>query len=143
MIAYADSSYLVAYFDPKSAQSAAVHRFAREKNWDYFWNPLLRAEVRHNLRRIPVESQRTTAWNAYRAVEKWGVRLVPQVFRLETILDRTDALSAADKGQSAAGTWDFAHLAAAEAADAGRFLTCDEAQAKAAKQAGLSVIYFG
>jgi len=141
MIAYADSSYLVAYFDPKGSQSPSVHRFAREKGWDYFWNPVLRAEVRHNLRHIP-EPSRATAWKAYRAVEKWGVRLVPQKFRFEEMLERADALSAEDNARSTAGTWDLFHIAAALNARATRVLTCDKARVDAAKRAGLEAIYF-
>lgn len=141
MTAYADSSFLLAYFDPHSAQSRTVHRFAQEKGWDYYWNPALRAEVRHNLRHVP-EPERQVAWKAYRAVEKWGARLVTAKFHLESLLERADTMSAEDGGKSGAGTWDFLHLAAAEAVEA-VFLTCDKAQYQAAVSAGLDAKFFG
>ena len=143
MNCYADTSYLVAYFAPKAEQSIAIHRFTRGNDLDYYFNPLLRAELRHNLRRIPVASHRATAWNAYRAAEKWNTRLVPHPFELDAILMRADKLSESDAGSSGAGTWDFIHIAIALMLDVNRFLTCDKAQVVAARTAGLTCDYFG
>ena len=44
----------------------AVTRWASEHVTDFIWNPVLRAEVRHNLRKLRTRYART-AWNAYRA----------------------------------------------------------------------------
>lgn len=142
MNAYADSSFLVAFFAPWTPQGDAVAGWLEKHAADFHWNPVLRLEVRHSLRRLQLPpAERQAAWQAYRAAEKWRARLIQRAFRFDRMLDRADELSAEDAGQSGAGTWDLFHVACAEDAEAERFLTCDRAQSVAAKAAGLSVVF--
>ena len=142
MTAYADTSYLLAFFDPHAAQSSSVNAYAARTSVDYHWNVILRAELRHCLRRIPVVADRATAWQAYRATEKWRTRLVHQPVSLQNFIDLAEARSLEDNGASGAGTWDLVHVGLALLARAEIFLTCDQAQSVAARRAGLKVKYF-
>ena len=49
-----------------------------------------------------------------------------------------DELSARHASNSAAGTWDYVHVAAAQHVRAEMFITCDAAQAELARIAGLA-----
>jgi predicted nucleic acid-binding protein len=49
-------------------------------------------------------------------------------------------LSARRASNSAAGTWDFVHVAAAQHVRAEAFITCDAAQAELARVAGLTQV---
>lgn len=60
--------------------------------------------------------------------------------RLPDLLDWGDELSARHAKSSSAGTWDFVHVAAAQHARAQAFITCDAAQAKLARLAGLTQV---
>jgi predicted nucleic acid-binding protein len=141
-LAYVDSSFLVAWFAPWTPQGPAVVAHMEHRPVDFFWNPVLRAELRHSLRRLQLpEHERKLAWQAYRATEKWRVRLVPHPFSFERMVDRTDELSSETAQAVGAGTWDLFHIACAEAVGADIFLTCDEAQSEAAKKAGLRSVY--
>jgi hypothetical protein len=56
--------------------------------------------------------------------------------RLEDLLEWGDELSARYAQVCAAGTWNFMHVAAAQHAQTGMFVTCDGAQAELALRAG-------
>lgn len=142
MTAYADTSYLLAYFNPHAVHSPSVQAFFTRTPVDYHWNVILRAELRHSIRRIPTPASRATAWQAYRATEKWRTRFVHQSVSLQNFIDLAEAASLADDGASGAGTWDLIHIGLALLARAELFLTCDHAQSVAAKAAGLKVKCF-
>ena len=142
MTAYADTSYLLAYFNPHAAHSPSVQAFLTRTPVDYHWNVILRAELRHNLRRIATPANRATAWQAYRAAEKWRTRLVHQPVSLQHFIDLAETRSLEEAGASGAGTWDLVHVGLALLARAEIFLTCDKAQSVAAQRAGLKVKYF-
>ena len=133
MITYADSSVLVAWFHPDDEFADAVTTWARDRVTDFLWNPILRAEVRHNLRKLTTSYART-AWNALRAAERTRLR-----FGREKILDLiepADELSARLARSVPAGTWDFFHVAAALHLRAECFATCDQLQANLARSIG-------
>ncbi len=126
MIVYADSSVLVAWFHPDDEFAEPVTRWARENVTEFLWNPVLRLEVRHNLRKLR-SSYARTAWNAFRAAEKERLRIGRE--RLTDVLDDADELSAQHAAGIAAGTWDYFHVAAAIRQQAAAFVTCDKLQA--------------
>ena len=68
MRVYADSSVLVAWFHPADQFAKPVTQWCRQRAVEFCWNPLLRAELRHNLRRLST-SYAAIAWHAYRASE--------------------------------------------------------------------------
>ncbi len=142
MTAYADTSYLLAFFNPHAAHSPSVQKFVTRTPVDYHWNVILRAELRHSLRRIPTAANRATAWQAYRAAEKWRTRLVHQPVSLQNVIDLAETRSLEDNGASGAGTWDLVHVGLALLARTELFLTCDKAQSVAARRAGLKVKCF-
>jgi len=49
---YADTSALIAWFNPADEFAPAVTSWCRERAPEFSWNPLLRNELRHNLRRL-------------------------------------------------------------------------------------------
>ena len=102
MICYADSSFLIAWFHPADQFAVEVTDWARECVTDFVWNPILRAEVRHNLRKLNTRYART-AWNAYRAFEKTR-RLAIGRQSLADLLGAGDDLSAEKAKQFSAGT---------------------------------------
>ncbi len=130
MICYADSSFLIAWFHPADQFAVEVTRWAREHVTDFIWNPILRAEVRHNLRKLTTGYART-AWNAYRASEKMR-RLVIGRPSLADLLRTGDDLSAEKAKELPAGTWDFVHVAAFLESKAHYFATLDKLQAELA-----------
>ena len=135
---YADTSALLAWFNPADEFAPAVTLWCRERAPEFFWNPLLRVELRHNLRRLSGKYA-AIAWHAYRASET-SQRLKPVIHRLSDLLEWGDELSARHAKNSAAGTWDFVHVAAAQHVRAEVFITCDAAQAELARIAGLARI---
>ena len=135
MKTYADTSALVAWFHPADEFASAVTAWCRERGPEFCWNLLLRAELRHNLRRLSGRYA-AAAWHAYRASET-SQRLKLSVQRLADLLEWGDELSARHAKDSAAGTWDFIHIAAAQHARADMFITCDAAQAELARLVGL------
>ena len=137
---YADTSVLVAWFNPADEFAPAVTSWCRERAPEFFWNPLLRAELRHNLRRLSGKYA-AVAWHAYRAAET-SQRLKSSVHRLNDYLEWGDELSARCAADFAAGTWDFVHVAAAQHLRAEIFITCDVAQAEVAGVAGVAVHLF-
>ncbi len=128
MICYADSSALIAWFHPADQFAIPVTRWVRENVTDFVWNPILRAEVRHNLRKLKTNYSRA-AWNAYRASENMR-RLVLGRETIAEILNAADDLSAEKAGEYSAGTWDFVHVAAFLASKAHYFATIDKMQAE-------------
>lgn len=137
---YADTSALVAWFNPSDEFAPAVTAWFRSRAPEFFWNPLLRIELRHNLRRLSGKYA-AIAWHAYRASET-SQRLKLGFHRLSDLLEWGDELSARHASNSTAGTWDFVHVAAAQHVRAEAFVTCDVAQAKLARDAGLPVQLF-
>jgi len=136
---YADTSALIAWFHPSDNFTQAVTDWCRERSPDFIWNPLLRIELRHNLRRLSGKYA-ATAWHAYRAGET-SRKLRLEVHRLSDLLERGDELSARHAQSCRAGTWDFVHVAAAQQVRAEMFITCDAAQADLARVAGLPRVH--
>jgi predicted nucleic acid-binding protein len=131
---YADSSVLVAWFHADDQFAEQVTNWVRENVTDFIWNPFLRVEVRHNLRKLKMPYART-AWNALRASERSGRLLFGRV-RFHDLLEAADELSAEKANAIPAGTWDFLHVAAAIQTKAACFATCDRLQADLALQCG-------
>lgn len=138
MITYADSSVLIAWFHPDDEFAGVVTPWVLEHVTDFVWNPILRAEVRHNLRKMRSTYART-AWNAYRAAES-NRRLMLGRDRISELLEQTDELSAEQAALMPAGTWDFFHVAAALHSRAACFATCDKLQAELAAKSGLAKV---
>ena len=134
MIAYADSSVLVAWFHADDQFAQEVTKWVRHHVTDFIWNPFLRVEVRHNLRQLKTPYARA-AWNALRASENCG-RLLFGRAKFHELLEALDELSAEKANAVPAGTWDFLHVAAAIQAKAHCFATCDRLQADLALQCG-------
>ena len=89
---YADTSALIAWFHPADEFAPAVTAWCRERTPEFCWNPLLRIELRHNLRRLSGKYA-AVAWHAYRASET-SLRLRLGSHRLPDLLDWGDELSA-------------------------------------------------
>ena len=68
MKVYADTSALVAWFHPADSFAETVTEWCRDVSPDFFWNSILRAELRHGLRKIS-GPYGALAWHAYRASE--------------------------------------------------------------------------
>jgi predicted nucleic acid-binding protein len=136
---YADTSALLAWFHPADQFAQSVTEWCRERSPEFIWNPLLRIELRHNLRRLSGRYA-TAAWHAYRASET-SRRLKLEIHRLSDLLERGDELSARHAQSSSAGTWDFVHVAAAQRVRAEIFVTCDAAQADLARVVGLPKVH--
>lgn len=137
---YADTSVLVAWFNPADEFAVAVTSWCRDRAPEFAWNSLLQIELRHNLRRLP-GNYAAIAWHAYRTSES-SQRLKLGLHRLSDLLEWGDELSARYAQNSTAGTWDFVHVAAAQHVRAETFITCDSAQAELARSAGLTVQLF-
>lgn len=132
---YADTSALLAWFHPADEFAVVVTSWCRARAPEFSWNQLLRAELRHNLRKLS-GSYAAVAWQAYRASETTK-RLRLTVQSPHQIFEWGDELSARHASGSVAGTWDFMHVAAAQHARVQAFITCDQAQAELARLAGL------
>jgi predicted nucleic acid-binding protein len=134
MNVYADTSVLIALFLPEDTFSEQVNDWVGDNTVELIWNLALRNEVRHNLRKLNSSYSRT-AWNALRAAENSG-RLSMGREKLNELLNAADELSAEKAGVIPAGTWDYFHVAAALAAGADCFATCDQLQAELAEASG-------
>ncbi len=139
MKVYADTSALLAWFHPADGFAPTVTAWCRRNSVEFCWNPLLRVELRHNLRRLSGRYA-AIAWQAYRASETTR-RLRLEVQRLGDLLEWGDELSARHAKASPAGSWDFVHVAAAQHARAEAFVTCDAAQADLARLAQLPQVH--
>ena len=136
---YADTSALIAWFHPADQFAMAVTDWCRERSPEFSWNPLLRIELRHNLRRLSGKYA-SVAWHAYRASET-SHKLRLGNHRLPDLLEWGDELSARHAPSSHAGTWDFVHVAAAQHVRSEIFISCDAAQAELARLAGLAEVH--
>jgi predicted nucleic acid-binding protein len=133
---YADSSVLVAWFHADDQFAQEVTEWVQDNVTEFIWNPFLRVEVRHNLRKLKTPYARA-AWNALRASEKSGRLLFGRV-KFHDLLEASDDLSAEKAQAVPAGTWDFLHVAAAIQAKASCFATCDRLQGDLALQCGFA-----
>ena len=136
---YADTSVLVAWFDPSDVFGPVVAQWCEERSPDFCWNLILRAELRHYLRRV-TGGYGAAAWHSYRASES-SKRLKLDSFSIPDLLEWGDELSSRFATSVPAGTWDFIHVAAAQHSRAEVFITCDSAQADLARVAGLRRIH--
>ncbi len=136
MITYADSSVLVAWFHADDQFALEVTEWVQDNGTEFIWNPFLRIEVRHNLRKLKTPYARA-AWNALRASEKSGRLLLGRV-KYHDLLEAADELSAEKANAIPAGTWDYVHVAAALQSKAIYFATCDRLQADLAQQCGFA-----
>ncbi|HEV2695724.1 MAG TPA: PIN domain-containing protein [Verrucomicrobiae bacterium] len=137
---YADTSVLIAWFNPEDEFAPVVTAWCRERAPEFYWNPFLRAEVRHNLRRLSGKYA-AIAWHAYRAAET-SQRLKAGTHRPADLLEWGDELSARHASDFTAGTWDFVHVAAAQRLHTEIFITCDVVQSRVAGAAGVPVHLF-
>jgi predicted nucleic acid-binding protein len=130
---YADTSVLIAWFHPADRFALPVTNWCRHNGPEFHWNALLRAELRHNLRKLTGDYA-AVAWQAYRASEA-ARRLVLARDKTSDLMEWADELSARFAAETPCGTWDCTHVAAALHARADVFATCDVAQARLAKLA--------
>lgn len=135
MKVYADTSALVAWFHPADSFAETVTEWCRDVSPDFFWNSILRAELRHGLRKIS-GPYGALAWHAYRASES-SKKLRLHTQPVSALFEWADELSARYAATSIAGTWDFVHVAAAHRLRAEVFATCDHAQAELARLVGI------
>ena len=131
MIVYADASVLIAWFYADDAFAKQVTPWIQEHVTDFVWNPVLRAEIRHNLRQLEGSYARA-AWNALNSAENSG-RMSLSRKSLHQLFNAADELSAEKAKAIPAGTWDYFHVAAGLAAGVDCFATCDALQAELAK----------
>jgi predicted nucleic acid-binding protein len=146
-LVYADTSALFAYFYPRDQFSHAVDEAVKAESPDFVYWPLLRFELRHNLRRLKAEKYGVIAWRALRAAEKTAARLRWHgELTAEKILDSAEELSAEQAARSHCGSIDVLHVAAARRAHLlsglDEFWTCDEAQAELSRDIGLPTRWF-
>lgn len=135
MIVYADTSVLIAWFHPADVFAQKVTDWHRRRAVEFCWNPVLRSDLRHNLRRL-AGPYAGVAWHAYSMTEASG-RFSTNLSRLADLLAWGDELSARFAGQTTCGTWDYIHVAAAQRTHCETFATCDPPQAELARLAGI------
>jgi predicted nucleic acid-binding protein len=141
-VVYADSSVLVAWFWPADVNGKAVNKWMLQRSPTLVYNAVHRLEVRHNLRQIKKSSYYAAAWHALRSAEGSGSRLRGYPVDLLGLLQRADQISAQFQGQLECGAIDLIHLAGAIEAGA-LFVTCDAAQAAAARLANTEHVMIG
>lgn len=147
MLAYADTSALLAYFYPNDAFTFAVMTAAQRKAPDFVYWSFLRFEVRHNLRMARGDSNGEIAWRALRAAEKTAARLRWQdELTVDKVMDAAEELSAEKALETNSGSSDIIHVAAARRiyllSGLDEFWTCDKQQALLAKAVGLKTRLF-
>jgi predicted nucleic acid-binding protein len=147
MLAYADTSALVAYFYPNDAFTLTVMRAAQREAPDFIYWPFLRFELRHNLRMLRGDLNGEIAWRALRAAEKTSARLRWQgELTADKVLDAAEELSAEKALKSESGSSDVLHVAAARRihliSGLDEFWTCDKSQAILARHTGLKTRLF-
>jgi predicted nucleic acid-binding protein len=135
---YADTSVLLAWFYPADTFAPTVTQWLRVNGPDLSWNIFLRAELRHNLRKL-TDEYGAVAWQAYRASEA-ARKLALERERAHEILEWADEMSARHAAKTKCGTWDCVHVAAALHTNPDMFATCDSAQAELARLAGIRKI---
>lgn len=146
-LVYADTSTLFAYFYPHDEFSKGVDGAAKEQSPDFVYWPLVRFELRHNLRRFKTEQYGIVAWRALRAAEKTTSRLRwLGELTADKMLDSAEELSAEHGTQTYCGSNDVLHVAAARRvhllSGLDEFWTCDEAQAEFSQKVGLPTRLF-
>ena len=147
MLAYADTSALVAYFYPIDTFTVPVMRAAQREAPDFVYWPFLRFELRHNLRMLRGDSRGEIAWRALRAAEKTSARLRWQnELTADKVLDAAEELSAEKALKIDTGSSDVIHVAAARRiyliSGLDEFWTCDKSQATLARDTGLKTRLF-
>lgn len=147
MLAYADTSALIAYFYPNDAFTASVMKAAQRGAPDFVYWPFLRFELRHNLRMLRGDSYGEIAWRALRAAERTSARLRWQgELTVDKVLDAAEELSAEKALETDSGSSDVLHVAAARRisliSELDEFWTCDKSQAVLARLAGLKTRLF-
>jgi len=146
-LVYADSSVLFAYFHPCDEFSTVVDGAVRKSSPEFVYWPLIRFELRHNLRLSRVDSYGEVAWHALRAAEKTASRLRWQPeLTADKMLDAAEDLSVDKASKFDCGSADYLHVAAARRLNLSNgideFWTCDRSQAGLAKAAGLRTRLF-
>jgi predicted nucleic acid-binding protein len=147
MLAYADTSALVAYFYPNDTFTGTVMRAAQREAPDFVYWSFLRFELRHNLRMLRGDSYGEVAWRALRAAEKTLARLRWQdELTADRVLDAAEELSAEKALKTDSGSSDVIHVAAARRiyliSGLDEFWTCDKSQAILARDTGLKTRLF-
>jgi predicted nucleic acid-binding protein len=143
-LVYADTSVLFAFFHPGDEFSTIVDKAVRSAAPDFVYWPMLRLELRHNLRLSNVDDDGATAWAALRAGEKTAARLRWQNLSADDLVEAADELSAEKK--PACSSMDILHVVAARRVmrvnELDAFWTCDGAQSGLAKSVGLPTRLF-
>ena len=147
-LVYADTSALFAYFYPHDQFSHGVDEAVKARSPDFVYWPLVRFELRHNLRRLKAEKYGVIAWRALRAAEKTAARLRWHgELTADKMLDSAEELSAEQAAETHCGSSDVIHVAAARRvhllSGLEEFWTCDEAQAALSRAIGLPTRLFG
>ncbi len=142
MLAYADTSALVAYFYPNDIFTIPVMKAAQREAPDFVYWSFLRFELRHVLRMLRGNSDGEIGWRALRAAERTSSRLRWQSeLTVDKVLDAAEELSAEKALEADAGSSDILHVVAARRifliSGLDEFWTCDKAQAVLAKLSGL------
>jgi predicted nucleic acid-binding protein len=146
-LVYADTSALFAFFYPRDPFAEQVTSAVRKLSPDFVYWSFLRYELRHNLRQARTDKYGAVAWNALRASERTQARLRWQAeLYCDSVLDAAEELSAKHAPDSAAGSADFLHVAAARRINLlsglDEFWTCDSNQARIASLVGLTIRHF-
>jgi predicted nucleic acid-binding protein len=146
-LVYADTSALFAYFYPHDQFSQEMDEAVKAESPDFVYWPLVRFELRHNLRRLMAEKYGVIAWRALRAAEKTTTRLRWHgELTADRMLDSAEELSAERAAQLHCGSNDVLHVAAARRlhllSGLDEFWTCDEAQADLSEAIGLPTRLF-
>jgi predicted nucleic acid-binding protein len=139
---YADTSVLVAWFWPEDSNFPAVDRWMRESSPELGYNALQRLELRHNLRRVRGARYGEVAWHGLRGAEASGNRLRGYRVDLPALIQNAELISSQFPGRIKCGAGDLIHVAGAMEADA-LFVTCDAAQAAAARLVNLKCVLIG
>jgi hypothetical protein len=106
------------------------------------YNALHRLEVRHNLRQIRRTPNGAIAWQILRSAEESRSRLLGYNVDLLGLFQSAELISARHEAQIECGASDLIHLAGA--IDAGAlFVTCDVAQAEAARLEQIERVLIG
>jgi len=146
-LVYADTSALFAYFYPLDEFSRQVDEAVKAQSVDFVYWPLVRFELRHNLRRLKTDKYGVIAWRALRAGEQtaWRLRWHGEL-TADRILDSAEELSAEQATQVHCGSSDVLHVAAARRvhllSGLEEFWTCDGTQAELARKIGLPTRLF-
>jgi len=141
MIAYLDSSALVAWFDPHSPHHRRVTAWREDAAGAQFaFNRLLQLECGHYFRRNRGEyaAAARQAFAQAEAARRFHFDATSPV----ELMPQAETLSRQHGSELGCGFWDLCHVAAA--ARAGwLFVTADRQQAAAAELAGVDTVFVG